>query len=176
MNKNPYARLREATGLSQRQFAEKHGLGKMTLVYLEAGVWPKVSERMTELIEAECAEKDIDIPTLLKQEYGTKSLNAAYVTWIVEERREMQEQMGRYEPDQWTPKESPFASLVRRSVGSADGWAKAMKVNQTTVRKYMRGTVRSMPRQVMESFTDIDWPYTRQLLERQAAWTDEHVV
>jgi transcriptional regulator with XRE-family HTH domain len=176
MNKNPYARLREASGLAQRQFAEKHGVGKMTLVYLEAGVWPKVSERMLSLIEAECAEKNVDIPTLLKQEYGTPSLQTAYQQWTIQERREMSEQMSRYEPDQWTKTESPFASLVRRSVGSADGWAKAMKVNQTTVRKYMRGSVRSMPRQIHEAFADTDWPYTRQLLERQAAWTDENIA
>jgi DNA-binding XRE family transcriptional regulator len=36
--KNPYVRLRELCGTSQKGFAAKHGFGKMTMVYLESGM------------------------------------------------------------------------------------------------------------------------------------------
>ena len=84
--KNPYVYLRELCGMSQKGFAAKHGFGKMTMVYLESGMYTRVSDRQNEALGRECYEKGVDAKKILVEEYGVGSLNEAYLGWRVQER------------------------------------------------------------------------------------------
>ena len=55
--KNPYVRLRELCGASQKGFATKYAFGKMTMVYLESGMYTMLSERQSIALGKESNEK-----------------------------------------------------------------------------------------------------------------------
>jgi hypothetical protein len=170
--KNPYVRLRELCGMSQKAFAAKHGFGKMTMVYLEAGMYTAVSDRQNQALGKECYEKGVDAKTVLVEEFKAHSLDQAYQQWRVGERREHAPTvLAKVSPPFVGDSElSPVACLVRDTTGSLQGFCKVLKVPSITVSRYIRGETKSMPVELQAAFADAGWPFVGELDTAQAKW------
>lgn len=172
MDKNPYVRLRELCGLSQKKFADKHGFGKMTMVYLESGMYTRVSDRQNVALGRECAEKGIDAHKVLEDEYGTGSLNEAYLAWRSADRKlRAPSVLAKVAPPFVGDEEtSPVGVFVRDTAGSLQGFCKLLKVPSITMTRYMRGETASFPEALREALWDIGYPHIDALEEAQGKW------
>lgn len=172
MDKNPYVRLRELCGLSQKKFADKHGFGKMTMVYLESGMYTKVSERQNLALGRECAEKGVDAHAVLSEEYGVDSLNEAYLAWRSSDRKlRAPSVLAKAAPPFVGDGEtSPVGVFVRDTTGSLQGFCKLLKVPSITVTRYMRGETVSMPDALWDAFVDVKFPFAKELADAQFGW------
>jgi len=175
MTKNPYVRLRELCGMSQKKFADKHDFGKMTMVYLESGMYTKVSDRQSIALGKECAEKGIDAKRFLQDEYGFSSLNEAYLAWRSEDRRVrapsiLAKASPPFEGDSET---SPLGNFVKDTTGSFQGFSKLLKVPSITMTRYMRGETVKVPDALLSALEDVKYPHAQALFEAQAAWQEQ---
>lgn len=171
--KNPYQNLRERCGISQKSFGAKHGFSKMTLVYVESGLYPDVSDRLNGALAAECIEKGLDGRSILAEEYGVASLNGAYHIWQRAERQRFAERLNQIAPrDEWSDEVSPFHLLAVESAGSVQGFCKKLKVPAATVLRYENGTTKTMPKSIEDALKEVRYPYLEELLSEQAAWQD----
>lgn len=173
--KNPYKRLRMLCSTTQVVFAKKHGLSKMAIVYVEAGVPGAVSDRLNEALAEECAEKGVDPTPILREEYHAADLDHAYWGWQRQERARM---AGVFEliavPFPHTPQKSPFQCLLETTFGNAEAFGKNMKVQPELVRRYADARTDAMPADLYIAFRDVEFKYLRELVEVQAAWAQEH--
>ena len=175
MTKNPYVRLRELCGMSQKKFADKHDFGKMTMVYLESGMYTKVSDRQSIALGKECAEKGIDAKRFLQDEYGFSSLNEAYLAWRSEDRRVrapsiLAKASPPFEGDSET---SPLGNFVKDTTGSFQGFSKLLKIPPVTMTRYMRGETVKVPDALLSALEDVKYPHAQALFEAQAAWQEQ---
>ena len=172
MDKNPYVRLRELCGLSQKKFADKHGFGKMTMVYLESGMYTGVSDRQNVALGRECAEKNVDAHKVLEDEYGTGSLNEAYLAWRSADRKlRAPAILAKVAPPFLGDEEtSPLGVFVRDTTGSLQGFCKLLKVPSITMTRYMRGETVSFPEALREALGDVKYPHVDALEKAQADW------
>lgn len=171
--RNPYTRLRELCGMSQKAFASKHGFGKMTMVYLESGMYTRVSDRQNVALGKECYEKGVDAKRVLADEYGAGSLNEAYLAWRVFERRENAPVvLSKVSPPFVADGElSPVAGFVRDTTGSLQGFCKLLKLPSITMSRYIKGDTLSMPVELREALADAGFPFTAELAEAQLNWS-----
>lgn len=173
--KNPYKRLRSLCGITQANFAQKYRISKMAIVYVEAGVPGAVSDRLNEALAKECDEKGVDAKGVLQGEYDSWDLDKAYWDW---QRHERQTVKGVFElvgpPFPHTPQKSPFQCLLEATFGNGEAFGKNMKVQPELVRRYAEGRTDAMPSELYVAFGDVGFPYLRELIEVQAAWTQEH--
>jgi DNA-binding XRE family transcriptional regulator len=172
MDKNPYVRLRELCGLSQKKFAVKHGFGKMTMVYLESGMYTGVSDRQNIALGRECNEKGVDASQVLADEYGSVSLNEAYLAWRSEDRKlRAPSVLAKVAPpfvgDVDT---SPVGKFVAETTGSLQGFCKLLKVPSITMTRYMRGETVSFPEALREALEDVRYPHIGELEKAQTKW------
>lgn len=172
MSANPFAHLRNRAGLSQRKFCEKYGFAKQTLVAIEQGMYPDLSDRMTDAIYAACLVVDIDPAVELLDEYDTPYLSSAYSTWVSRERLDVDPRIFDYVPKPGTPTHSPMALMVRDSVGTVQGFSKALKIPPATLMRYMRGGQSLMPVSITAALDDAGYPYTGQLAQLQEKWIE----
>ena len=172
MEKNPYVRLRELCGMSQKAFAIKHGFGKMTMVYLESGMYTRVSDRQNVALGKECYEKGVDAKQVLADEYAAGSLNEAYLAWRVRERREKAPSvLAKVSPPFVGDAEnSPAARFVKDTTGSLQGFCKLLKVPSITMSRYIKGDTLSMPVEFREALMDAGFPFVDELAEAQLRW------
>jgi len=172
MDKNPYVRLRELCGLSQKKFADKHGFGKMTMVYLESGMYTGVSDRQNVALGRECAEKGVDAHAVLQEEFGTDSLNEAYLAWRSEDRKlRAPAVLAKVAPPFVGDAEtSPLGVFVRDTTGSLQGFCKLLKVPSITMTRYMRGETVSFPEALRDALWDVRYPHVDALEKAQAEW------
>lgn len=173
--KNPYKRLRELCSATQVVFAKKHGISKMTIVYVEAGVPGAVSDRLNAALADECDEKGVDAASILLDEYGFADLDHAYWSWQRAERERVAsvfELVGA--PFPHTRNKSPFQCLLETTFGNAEAFGKNMKVQPELVRRYADARTGEMPADLYVAFGDVKFPYLRELIEVQAAWVQEH--
>jgi len=175
MTKNPYVRLRELCGMSQKKFADKHDFGKMTMVYLESGMYTKVSDRQSIALGKECAEKGIDAKTFLVAEYGFSSLNAAYLVWRSEDRKLRSPSVleKASTPFDSSLEASPVAAFVRQTTGSLQGFCKLLKIPSITMTRYMRGETVKVPDALLSALEDVKYPHAQALFDAQAAWQEQ---
>jgi transcriptional regulator with XRE-family HTH domain len=167
---NPFVHLRNKAGLSQRKFCDKYGFAKQTLVAIEQGMYPDLSDRMTDAIYAACLAVDIDPAVELLDEYDTPYLSAAYTMWVSCERKNIDPRIFDYVPKPGTPSLSPVAVMVRDTVGSAQGFAKALKIPPATLMRYMRGGQAMMPVSIVDALTQAGYPYVGTLRDLQEKW------
>lgn len=169
---NPYVRLRELCGASQKAFAAKHGFGKMTMVYLESGMYTSVSDRQNVALGKECYEKGVNAKEVLFEEYQVRSLNEAYYQWRVSERAEHAPTvLAKVSPPFVGDSElSPVACLVRDTTGSLQGFCKVLKLPSITMSRYMRGETIAMPGELRTALSDAKWPFVDELETAQAKW------
>jgi len=172
MDKNPYVRLRELCGASQKAFAAKHGFGKMTMVYLESGMYTRVSDRQSIALGKECAEKDVDAVKVLEDEYGADSLNEAYLAWRSADRRlRAPSILAKVSPPfEGSGDKSPVAMFVQNTAGSLQGFCKLLKVPSITVTRYMRGETLTFPDALQEALDDVKFPHVDALRKAQDSW------
>jgi DNA-binding XRE family transcriptional regulator len=172
MDKNPYVRLRELCGMSQKKFADKHSFGKMTMVYLESGMYTKVSDRQSISLGKECAEKGIDAKQIIVSEYGTPSLNEAYLAWRSEDRRLKAPSVlaEAAPPFNGNGDLSPVAVFVKETTGSLQGFCKLLKIPSITMTRYMRGETMAMPDALRAALSDIKYPHIEALEAAQLKW------
>jgi DNA-binding XRE family transcriptional regulator len=170
MDKNPYVKLRELCGMSQKGFATKHGFGKMTMVYLESGMYTRVSDRQSIALGKECSEKGIDARNVLEELYGTDSLNEAYLAWRSSDRKfRAPTVLAKVAPPfLGDDKSSPVAVFVRDTAGSLQGFCKLLKVPSITMTRYIRGETVSMPEALREALWDVGYPHVDALEKAQA--------
>ena len=173
--KNPYVRLRELCGTSQKKFADKHGFGKMTMVYLESGMYTRVSDRQSIALGRECAEKGVDAHAVLREEYAAASLNEAYLAWRSEDRRvKAPEVLAKVSPPfVGDDKDSPVAVFVKETAGSLQGFCKLLKVPSITMTRYMRGETVSVPDALVSALEDVKYPHTAALIDAQTDWFEK---
>ena len=169
---NPYVRLRELCGMSQKAFATKHSFGKMTMVYLESGMYTAVSDRQNQALGKECYEKGVDAKKVLASEFEAASLNEAYQQWRVAERREKAPSvLEKVSPPFVGDSElSPVACFVRNTTGSLQGFCKVLKIPSITMSRYMRGETMTMPVELRAALSDVGWPFVDELDTAQAKW------
>lgn len=170
--KNPYVRLRELCGSSQKGFANKYAFGKMTMVYLESGMYTRVSDRQSIALGRECSEKGVDAHQVLRDEYGAASLNEAYLAWRSEDRRlrapsVLSKAAPPFVGDEGT---SPVAQFVKDTAGSLQGFCKLLKVPSITMTRYIRGETLSVPEALVSALEDVKYPHTAALIDAQADW------
>jgi DNA-binding XRE family transcriptional regulator len=170
--KNPYVRLRELCGASQKGFATKYGFGKMTMVYLESGMYTRVSDRQSIALGRECNEKGVDAHGVLAEEYNASSLNEAYLAWRSEDRRlRAPEVLAKASPPFTGDDEnSPVAQFVKDTTGSLQGFCKLLKVPSITMTRYIRGETSRMPDALVEALEDVRYPHIRVLAEAHEDW------
>lgn len=174
MDKNPYVRLRELCGLSQKKFAERHSFGKMTMVYLESGMYTRVSDRQSIALGRECHEKGVDAHEVLREEYGAASLNEAYLAWRSEDRKLRAPAIlaKAAPPFMGNDETSPVAWFVKDTTGSLQGFCKLMKVPSITMTRYMRGETSTVPDALWSAFEDVKYPHAVALADAQLAWLE----
>ena len=172
MDKNPYIRLRELCGTNQKGFATKHGFGKMTMVYLESGMYTRVSERQSIALGKECNEKGVNAHEVLREEYGAASLNEAYLGWRSEDRRvKAPEVLAKAAPPFTGDVDtSPVAQFVKDTAGSLQGFCKLLKIPSITMTRYIRGETLAMPDALVSALEDVKYPHAGLLADAQANW------
>lgn len=172
MDKNPYIKLRELCGTTQKGFATKHGFGKMTMVYLESGMYTKVSERQSIALGKECNEKGVDAREILREEYGSASLNEAYLAWRSEDRKLKAPSVLAKTAPPFTGDEdtSPVAQFVKDTAGSLQGFCKLLKIPSITMTRYIRGETLAMPDALVSALEDVKYPHANVLADAQANW------
>lgn len=169
---NPYRELRSRTGLSQRAFADKFGFGKMTMVYLESGMYTQVSERQQQAIEEQCREMYFDIPTFLLSEYGWDSLNDSYKSWQHRQRRTVaRAHLEKIAPPfPFTHGKSPLFFLIRDNFASVQRFCKVMKVPSITVSRHLDGETVTIPGALVEAIRQASYSHGEEFLQSQKAW------
>lgn len=176
MDKNPYVRLRELCGTSQKAFATKHGFGKMTMVYLESGMYTRVSDRQSIALGRECNEKGVDAHALLREEYGAASLNEAYLAWRSEDRKLRAPSVLAKVAPPFVGDEtiSPVGKFVKDTAGSLQGFCKLLKVPSITMTRYIRGETSTMPDALWSALEDVKFPHAVALADAQYDWYEEN--
>lgn len=170
--KNPYVRLRELCGASQKGFATKYAFGKMTMVYLESGMYTRVSDRQSIALGRECSEKGVDAHEILREEYGAASLNEAYLAWRSEDRRfrapsVLAKAAPPFDGDEDV---SPVAQFVKDTAGSLQGFCKLLKIPSITMTRYIRGETVTMPDALVSALEDVKYPHAGALADAQTNW------
>jgi hypothetical protein len=174
MDKNPYVRLRELCGTSQKGFATKHGFGKMTMVYLESGMYTRVSDRQSIALGRECNEKGITAQEILREEFGTASLNEAYLAWRSEDRKLRAPAVLAKAAPPFVGSDdlSPVAQFVKDTAGSLQGFCKLLKIPSITMTRYIRGETSTVPDALWSAFEDVKYPHAVALADAQFSWLE----
>lgn len=170
--KNPYVRLRELCGISQKAFAAKHEFGKMTMVYLESGMYTRVSDRQNIALGRECSDKGVDAKRILEEEYQSSTLNEAFWKWRSHERREnapvvLAKASSNFDS---TGDVSPVNQLISETTGSVQGFCKLLKVPSITITRYAKGETLTMPQELREALNEARYPFIKQLEIAQQNW------
>lgn len=168
--KNPYVRLRELCGLTQKAFCDRNDFGKMTMVYLEAGMYTKVSERQNIALGKECANRGVDAKAVLADEYGTESLTVAYMMWRSQQRKNTN--------IEWpqicsTDKKSAIDCFVADTCGSMQRFCKTVKIQPATMTRYAKGETVSMPKELRIALEEMGYKNIAQLEKAQSDWVQE---
>jgi DNA-binding XRE family transcriptional regulator len=173
--KNPYVRLRELCGISQKAFAAKHDFGKMTMVYLESGMYTRVSDRQNVALGKECGEKGVDAKRILDEEYGSSTLNEAFWKWRSHERRENAPVVLAKAASTFYSNSdvSPVSQLVSETTGSLQGFCKLLKVPSITISRYAKGETVTMPSELREALLEANYPFISELEDAQEKWREK---
>lgn len=170
---NPYALLRTRAGYSQKAFGTQFGFAKQTLISIEAGTYPELSERMIVSIADACAIKGIDPLEILRSEYGAQSLPLAYKVWQQNERHKAREVFSNKIEVHPTDEVSPMLAFVFATTGSVQGFSKKLKVPAAMVLRYAKGLQREMPMTIRLALLEVDFAGLARLTKLQTEWIDK---
>ena len=169
--KNPYLRLRELTGLNQRDFERASNLSHTVVVSLEAGMFPSISEAQLSALRDQFHKKGIPWEKTLQTEFGTTDFDVVYDVWRVRERRAAAPHLTVVDID-WSKDESPFQQYINGTVRTRYAFCLLMKVPQATVMRYANGTTLTMPAVIRDAFLDAGKTpvWCQRLEEAQHRW------
>lgn len=167
---NPYKRLRELTGTMQKDFASKYSFSKTTMVYVESGQYPDLSDDMILALGKECAFKGVDAKQVLSDEYNAETLQDAYHTWQSGERLQIASQFQQTLMIRSDKTTSPFKNFLLDIAGSTQRFCKMLKVPAAAVTNYSSGQTRTMPKSIKDALTQVQYPYLSELEQAQADW------
>lgn len=172
---NPYREIRKRLGVSQVDFRTKYEFGKMTMVYLESGMYTKVSERQQDAIFDLAREHYFDLREFLLREYQSDSLNEAYKKWQRDARqRNARAQLERAKPPfPFTREHSPLFFVIRDCFESLQQFCKVLKVPSITISRHLDGQTRSIPAILAEALSESGYSQAPALLDAQANWMQE---
>jgi DNA-binding XRE family transcriptional regulator len=162
---NPYKQLRQLAGYTQKAFCDEFGFAKQTLISVEAGVYADLSDRMLTAIEMACVSKGIT--------YG--NIAADYELWRLSERQNVPDAVKNYNPVTWNEKQSPMFFFISQTVGSVQGFAKRLKVQTSTLLRYVSGEQPDMPMPLREALVDCGYKNLGQLEKVQMDWVRDYV-
>jgi DNA-binding XRE family transcriptional regulator len=162
---NPYKQLRQLAGYTQKQFCDEFGFAKQTLISVEAGVYADLSDRMLAAITAACDSKGIVV----------SDLAAGYEMWRLAERQNVPDAVKKYLPTVWNEKQSPMFFFINQTVGSVQGFAKRLKVQTSTLLRYVSGEQPDMPMPLREALVDCGYEHLGQLEKAQMDWVRDYV-
>lgn len=167
--RNPYTRLREECLIGHREFARKYEIAKQTLVGMESGQYPSLSDKMIVCLGKECHEKGISARDLLQREYGRSSLQDAYHYWQEVQRRSNWSRLDISLSSLVTNADvSPFLAFMRETAGSIQGFSKAFCLPPATLMRYAKGGTKNMPKAIRDALSEaFD---IRPLVLLQEAW------
>lgn len=169
---NPYREIRERLGISQTDFRTKYEFGKMTMVYLETGMYTQISERQQQAIIDLSREHYFDMEEYLRREHHSDSLNEAYRNWQAEARRsEARVLLEKIKPPfPFTTEHSPLFFVIRDHFGGIQRFCKVLKVPSITVSRHLEGQTSSIPVAIVEALVESGYSETDSLLDAQSSW------
>lgn len=169
--RSPYTRLREECGIGHREFARKYDIAKQTLVGMESGQYPNLSDKMIVCLGKECFEKGVSAKALLQREYGFGNLQDAYHYWQQIQRKSNATLLDISLSSLVTNKQtSPFRAFMRETAGSVQGFAKAFCLPPAQLSRYAEGSTKNMPKSITEALNPLR--DLRPLVLLQEAWLD----
>lgn len=171
---NPYKFLRTHAGYTQASFCREYGFSKQTLISIEQGVYAELSSRMVTAITDACWDKGIDPQGVLIAEYGTRDLATVYEAYRQFERENVPPAIVGYVPTESTPELSPMHFFVKNTTGSVQGFAKVLKIQTSTLLRYIRGQQADMPGPLYEALYRAGYRHLDELIKAQTEWV-EHV-
>lgn len=180
MSTNPFQLLRKACDLQLIQFCGQFQFARQTIIAVEQGVYPKLSERMVLSLGQACYQKGVKAKDLLREGYGVGTLREAYEQWRRGERAANSEKLATVTPMDGTETHSPMYFFVKNSVGSVSGFSKVVKVDTPTITRYIAGTYRpaapylNMPLELSMALEDMQYPFLPELISRQQSWIEQY--
>lgn len=172
MAENPYRRLRELTKTSQKDFGEKYGFSKTTLIQIESGQYVDLSDAMILSLGEECVAKDVDARQVLADEYNAQTLQDAYHTWQSNERM-MVAHLFQIPFSPESGEHSPFHHFIVQIAGTRQKFCKTLKVPAATVMRYADGVTDSMPKAIKDALLAVSFPYITELEQAQDLWNSK---
>lgn len=153
---NPYRRLLEATGMSQRQFAKYADMSLTALTYVLTGQPGEISEWQNNQMARACLERGVDAKAILRHEYGGQALGAAYQQWRIRDREDNADvfrlSLSSLRSD---APESPFAQFITRTTGSQQAFCKQLHVPPSHVHRFAEGKTLTMPGEIRDALLDV---------------------
>lgn len=172
---NPFREIRRRLGVSQMDFRTRYEFGKMTMVYLETGMYTQVSERQEQAIFDLAREHYFDVLEFVRREYQSDSLNEAYKKWQSDARRtDARAQLEQVKPPfPFTKDHSPLFFVIRDCFGSLQHFCKVLKVPSITISRHLDGQTLSIPAALAEALVESGYSEAPALIDAQADWVRE---
>lgn len=169
---NPFRAIRLRLGVSQADFRSKFDFGKMTMVYLENGMYTGISARQEDAIRKLAEEKYFDLSAFLRREYETENLNDAYKKWQSISRREVAgEKVEKIRPPfPFTFEHSPLFFIITQHFGSIQRFCKIMKIPSVTITRHLDGKTLAIPSVLIEAMKDAGHTHLDAVLLAQNSW------
>lgn len=152
---NPFRRLLEATGMSQREFARYADISLTALTYILTGQPPELSEWQVHQLAKACLERGVDGKQILKDEYDGMTLGAAYKQWRILDRRAHADLFRVRPPLRTDVASSPFKQYIAATAGSEQAFCKTLHVPPSHVHRFATGKTLTMPGEIHAALTDI---------------------
>lgn len=176
--KNPFQYLRQLAGISQLGMAKMTGMSRSTIVYIETGQYPHLSQYMIDCLYDACQEKGIDPTYELEHEYGVWGIEAAYGKWCRVMRQEARHKFTQViDMDEVILRTnenlSPFAAYVEYVAGSKQKFCKMLKVSDAAVFRYSKGEAKTMPQTIEDALREVGFPYLDEIKEAQEQWLSQ---
>ena len=169
---NPFREIRERLGVSQVDFRTTYEFGKMTMVYLETGMYTQISERQQQALFDLCHERYFDIDEFLRREHGSNTLNEAYRRWQTRARQtDGLALLERIKPPfPFTTEHSPLFFVIRDHFGGVQRFCKVLKVPSITVSRHLDGETSGIPSVIVEALEESGYSESHSLLDAQSSW------
>lgn len=172
---NPVTRLLSAANTSERAFRDRFRYSKQFMVDVTEGTYTRLSDSMHESLKELLTEKSVDTIAILVEEYNSTTLDGAYEQWQAQQRAANRDKFVSIAPNTWGPKASPAYFFVKNTSGNPTRFSKDLKVPPQQVRRWVNGTLQTTPASIVAALRQIGYPWTRELIENQRAWLEEHL-
>lgn len=171
---NPVSTILKACKTSEGNFRERFGFSKQFMVDITAGAANRLPDSIHLALRELVTAKGVDVAATLLDGYEESSLDGAYSRWQNEVRRRNAYLFNEIEPERWTGTKSPAMCFIEDTVRTPTTFSKRLCVPPQSVRRWALGQTKKMPEAIYDALLDIDYPWMHELIERQAAWVQEH--